>query len=146
MKSALVLDQGANPKNAPEYLRPSLKPVFKGGKLVDWIYPKGTVFEGQQAVNLVITGQAAPIDEECAAACGMSTEELRIRQRERLAAEAGIMSDNEMQLFMAEVIDGVDRKNPKHTDQTPVYKPGRLWAAYAEEMEKQKEKKAGDLE
>lgn len=145
MKSALVLDQGGNPKNAPEYLRGSLKPVFKGGKLVDWIYPKGTVFEGQQAVNLVITGQAAPIDEECAAACGMSTDELRVRQRERLAADAGIMSDDEMKLFMAEVIDGVDRDNPRHSDKTPVYKPGKYWAAYAEALEEQK-KKAGDLE
>ncbi len=129
MKAAYVLDQSLNIRNASDEYRKLAKPVIDpvSGGVADWIVPKGAVVEGDEALLRVKTGQAAPIDEECAKACGMSTAELSARKREYLAASAGIKGKKDMELFMAGVIDGY---LPGTTDEKPVYKPGENWAVF----------------
>jgi hypothetical protein len=139
MKSALVLDQFADVSTMPEEYREKAEIVFVNGKQ-DWIYPKGTEFEGEHALDLVMRGQAAPIDEECAKACGMSPAELRRCQRQYLAASAGIKGKNDLALFMGEVIDGY---LPGTTDAKPIYKPGKYWDKY-QKATAEKAKTEGD--
>lgn len=125
-----------NGATLPEYLKPSMKMKFIGKTPTPYL-PVGTVFEGPQALFLCQTGQAAAMDQECADALGLTPEQAKVEQRRYAAAAAGIKGNNDLDLFMAEVIDGYDTKNPKHSDKTPVYKPGKYWAAYAEATAKE---------
>lgn len=120
-----MLDQtlACNIENAPEPYRSIAQPVVAAdGKVLEWTIPKGTVVEGDEALLRVSTGQASPIDEECAAACGMTTAQLKGAQRAYLAASSGIRGKKDHELFMAEVIDGYA---PDSTDDKPVYVPGK---------------------
>lgn len=145
MKSALVIDCDVNAATLPEYLRPSLKWRKEGNRTTAYL-PAGTMFDERspvvagvpQALFLCQTGQAAAVDDECAQALGMTPDEARREQRRYAAAAAGIKGKNDHELFMAEVIDGYETADPNHTDSTPVYKPGKHWAAYAE-AQKQKD-------
>lgn len=127
MKSALLLDQGVNVANIPDAWRDKVKPVFRDGAIVDWVIPKGFVFDGDEALLRVRTGQAHPIDDECAKACGMTPAQLSANQRQYLAAEAGIKGKKDFELFMAGVIDGYEAGT---TDENPIYKPGPNKAAF----------------
>jgi len=125
MKAAYLLEQSINPKNAPDFYLDAIQPVIGAdGQVKDWVIPKGTVVEGAEALLRVRTGQAEPIDEECAAACGMTSAQLGATQRAYLAAMAGIRGKKDLDLFMAGVIDGY---GPGTTDDAPVYKPGKNW-------------------
>ena len=121
MKSACLHDLSVNMVGAPDvYSKPAV-PVFDGDEIKDWIIPKGTVLEGPEALLRVMHGQAEPIDEECAKACGMDPAQLRRTQRVNLSAERGIRTKKDMDLFMAGVIDGY---GPGDTPAKTVYEPG----------------------
>lgn len=139
MKAAYALDQGVNIVNVPPAWRDQCQPVMRGGKVVDWIIPAGAVVEGDEALLRVSTGQAYPIDEECAEACGMSSTELAVKRRQYLAATRGIRGKDDLELFMAEVIEGYAEGT---TEEKTVYKPGKNWAkwqAAKEEIASQKD-------
>lgn len=128
MKSAYLLDQTCNIANAPDYYREVAKPVISAdGKTTEWVIPKGTVVEGDEALLRVSTGQAEPVDEECSNACGMTPAQLVVAQRNYQSAMAGIRGKGDHELFMAGVIDGYE---PGTTDEKPIYKPGKLWDKY----------------
>jgi hypothetical protein len=124
VKAAYLDDATCNIKNAPEVYRDAAQPVFSAGgrEIVEWVIPAGTVVEGDEALLRVGTGQAAPIDDECAAACGMTSAQLDIAQRAYRAAMAGIRGKKDHELFMAGVIDGYA---PGSTDEKPIYQPGK---------------------
>lgn len=139
MKAKLLLDQWANPANASEELKAQLK--FKAGRDRDnkptaiAYYPAGTVFTGPQAVFLCRTGQAAPADDECAKAVGLSDEKQKILQTEYLMDSLGIREDDR-ELFRAGVITGYVKGG-----KTLEYERGPNWDSYmaakqqAEEIE-----------
>ncbi len=140
-EAVYLLDQSVNITTAPDAWRDKCKPVFRDGKIADWIIPKGTKITGDEAILRVSTGQCAPANEACAKACGQSTSQLRFSQRLCLSAEAGIKGKNDFDLFMADVIDGY---GPGTTDEKPVYKPGKNWDAYNAALNEQKKKEATD--
>lgn len=128
MKAAYLFEQSVNINTAPDFYRDVAKAVFSAtGSPVDWVIPKGTVVEGDEALLRVGTGQAAPIDEECAEACGMTPAQLKSTQRMYAAAMAGIRGKKDTELFMAGVIDGYDKGS---TDDNPKYIPGKNWQAF----------------
>lgn len=127
MQAAYLLDQTCNIAVAPDVYREAAKMVISPTGQVEWVIPQGTVVEGEEALLRVRTGQAKPIDEECAKACGMTDSELVACQREYKSAVAGIRGKKDQELFMAGVIDGYE---PGTTDEKPIYKPGKLWDKY----------------
>jgi hypothetical protein len=134
VKAAYLLDQTFNPKaaastvEATEVYRAEGKAVISDdGKTTEWVIPKGTVVEGEEALLRVSTGQAEPVDEECSKACGMTPAQLVVAQRNYMSAMAGIRGKKDHELFMAGVIDGYE---PGSTDDKPIYKPGKLWDKY----------------
>src|SRR5688572_4397874 len=107
MQAIYVLDQSVNIHSAPDAWRHACKPVVNAaGDVTDWIIPKGTVIEGDEALLRVRTGQCAPFDEECAKAAGMSVQQLDATQRQYLAATKGVKGKKDLELFMAGVIEG----------------------------------------
>jgi hypothetical protein len=136
VKAAYLLDQTCNIENAPEVYREAAHAVVSPGGQVEWVIPRGTVVEGEEALLRVRTGQAKPIDEECAKACGLTAGELARCQREYMSAMAGIRGKKDQELFMAGVIDGYE---PGTTDEKPIYKPGKLWDKYQAALAKKAE-------
>lgn len=136
MKAACLHDLSINIATAPESLSKPAVPVFEGEEVVAWIVPKGTVLEGEQALIRVSHGQAEPVDEECAKACGLSSEQLSRAQRTNLGAERGIRGKKDHDLFMAGVIDGYA---PGSTDEKPIYLPGKQWDRYQAALKAKKE-------
>jgi hypothetical protein len=132
VKAAYALDQSVNITTAPASWKDQCKPVMRDGKIVDWIIPAGAVVEGEEALLRVATGQAYPVDEECAKACGISPSELAVKQRQYLAATRGIRGKDDLELFMAEVIEGYDKGT---TETNTVYKPGKNWSKWQQAKE-----------
>lgn len=126
MRSVLVVDQWADISCIPPEYQSLVRPKLVNGR-TEWIYPKGTAFTGLHAVQLVKTGQANPDDEECAKAANMTEQQLSVKQRENLAAIAGIKGKEDHELFMAGVIEGYDAGT---TDDSPIYIHGPNWELY----------------
>lgn len=131
MKSALNLDQWANPKSAPEYLLKQMK--FKPlrnrrtGKIAPApYYPKGTVYEGEEAVLRCKTGQAHPIDDECKEALGWSDAQVKAKGIEYEMDAKGIHDEGDRELYRSGVILGYRRIG----DGKLTYEPGPNWDAY----------------
>lgn len=126
MKARLVLEQFINPKNAPAYLQPAIKYRFgkdTAGKTVPIAYIEaGTIIEGEQAVFMCKTGQCSPADDECAAAVGMTPDQIAAQQVEYKMNSLGINNDADRELYRAGVIMGYDK------DLKPI--PGPNWEAY----------------
>lgn len=128
MQAMYLLDQTVNIHTAPAAWREQCKPVLDAaGEITEWIIPKGAIVSGTEALLRVSTGQCSPFDDECAVACGRSSEELAVTQRQYLAAEKGIKGKKDMELFMAGVIDGYDKGT---TDAKPIYIHGPNWSAF----------------
>jgi hypothetical protein len=128
MQAIYLLDQTVNIHTAPNAWRDKCQPVLDAaGDVADWIIPKGTIIDGDEALLRVATGQCAPLDEECAVACGRSTAQLESTQRKYLAAERGIKGVKDTELFMAGIIEGYAEGT---TDDKPVYLPGPNYAAW----------------
>lgn len=122
MKSALVLDQDADLSTLPEAYRDKIAfRTNKHGKRVA-LFPKGTEFEGDHAVLLCRTGQAEPIDDECAAAVGKTAAQLKSTQLDYLMNTLGINDKGDRELYRAGVILGYDDKLQ--------YIPGPNWEKY----------------
>lgn len=122
MKAALVLDQFCDVTQLTDALRPLVAFVPGHRGKMDAIFPKGTVFEGEQALSLCRTGQAAPADEECCAKLGWSPERLKHQQDEYQMNVLGINRPEDRELWKAGVIAGYDKKLR--------YIPGPNWAKY----------------
>lgn len=142
MQSAALSELSVNIENVPEAWRDSCLPQFDGGRVVGWVLPIGFVFEGEQAVLRVKTGQAAPVDAECAAACEMTASQLASAQRRYQSAVAGIKGKKDHELFMAGVIDGYDEGT---TDAKPIYIPGRNWQVFQVAKAQADQKQQADI-
>ena len=129
MKARLVLDQGADPSKATAEQREKIRfvPSKDKRKKVVPIYPKGTIFEGEQAIFLCKTGQAAPADEECRLAVGMTEAESERQQEEYLMDSLGINDRDDRELFKAGVIKGYRGANHE-------YIPGPNWESYQQAL------------
>lgn len=127
MKAKLVLDQFCDLSKVTEENRSKVR--FRPGKhgKADAIYPAGTEFEGEMAIALCRTGQAAPSDEECAVKLGLSPEQLAVLQVEYKMNSLGINRKEDRELYRAGVILGYDEKLN--------YIKGPNWAAYQEAIE-----------
>lgn len=137
MKAVYLHDFSVNIKTTTDEYKAVAVPVLdKSGAIKDWLVPKGTVIEGNDALLRVACGMAAPFDEECANACGLTPTQLKQKQRECLSAMAGIRGEKDYELFMAEVIDGYDLERTTPTE--TVYKPGKNWARYQAAIEARK--------
>lgn len=130
MQAVYLIDQSVNIHVAPNAWRNKCKPVVNAaGDVTDWVIPKGTIIDGDEALLRVSTGQCAPFDDECAKACGQTAGQLESTQRKYLAAEKGIKGKKDLELFMAGIIEGYDKGT---TDENPIYLPGPNWAAWQE--------------
>lgn len=142
MKAAYSLDQTVNINNVPDAWRSQCKPIIgDDGEVADWIIPKGAVVEGDEAVLRVKTGQASPLDEECAIACGMNPAQVSANNRQYLAGQLGIRGEKDWNLFMGGVIDGYA---PGSTDEKTIYIPGENYQAWLE-AKAEKEKTKGPI-
>ena len=121
MRAKLVLDQFANPDKAAGPLKERIQYVRSGGAKMVAIFPKGTEFDGQHALDMCKRGQAEPVDEECTTALGMTAEERRERQLEYSMDALGINRKEDRKLFEARVILGYDKELN--------YIPGPKWEA-----------------
>jgi hypothetical protein len=90
------------------------------------VYPAGTEFEGQMALQLVATGQAIPSDDECRKACGKTQDELNKLAQEYEMNVKGINDPAHRELYKAGVITGYDKDGK--------FMPGPMWEAYHEAM------------
>lgn len=131
MQASLNLDQWADASNISPELSKHLRWKFvkdrQGNPRQDPYFPAGTIFEGQQAVQLCRTGQATPADSECMEALGLSEGECQ-----RLAVEyemntLGIWDKKDRELFRAGVIAGYEEDGTA--------KPGPNWDAYNAALE-----------
>lgn len=140
MKAAFLHDVSINIQTASEAYRKAANPVVSvDGKVTDWVIPQGFVIEGDDALLRVGHGIAAPIDEECARACGMDEGQLRRTQRVYESATKGIRGPHDLQLFMNYVIDGYA---PGSTDENTVYIPGEKWQEFQDLKAKAKKEKS----
>jgi len=124
MKAALVLDQFADTSMLTDEQRTQIKFKPMGKGKMEAVFPAGTIFEGDDAIRMCKTGQAAPHDEECAKEVGMSEVKLKSLQLEYKMNTLGINNKNDRELFRAGVISGYDSKLE--------YIHGPNWNAYNE--------------
>jgi len=131
MQAELVIDADANPAAAPVAMRSKIAFVQRNGKDEPY-FPKGTVFEGPQALFLVQTGQAKPIDDECKKACGMTEDELAANSVEYEMDAKGIRGVRDRNFYITGVIIGYDGEGK--------YIPGPNWNSWhAEKKEREME-------
>ena len=124
MKAKLVTDHFADMSTMTEEQRTNVRfAKMEDGKRVA-IYAKGTEFEGEHALALCRNGQAAPSDDECIQALGMSAEQLASLQINYRMDDLGIQKPEDRELFRAGVIAGYGKGG--------VYLPGPNWDAYQE--------------
>lgn len=126
MKAKLRLNQDADLDTVTDAYKVKLQFEKRHGKMVAY-YPKGTEFEGEHALALVLNGQADPSDAECAEAAGMKPEQLEVVQRKYLAASRGIKGKKDFEMFMAGAIEGY---TPESTDEHVIYEKGPNWDAW----------------
>lgn len=122
MKAALVLDQFADLAAVTDEQREKVafRPGHKGRAVA--VFPAGTIFEGDQAIQLCRTGQATPADEECAKEMGLSAAQLKSLQIGYKMDSLGINRKEDRELYRAGVILGYDADLE--------YIPGPRWADY----------------
>jgi len=113
MKSRLKLDQWVDASALTEQQKSLVKFKTSPGSAPVPYFPEGTIFEGRQAVLLCRTGQAEPIDEECADACGMSADQLASKQVEYKMDTLGISDVGDRELYRVDVILGYNKDGEK---------------------------------
>lgn len=121
MKAVFLNDEGAVPSVATPEQRKLIKPVA-GARGIRWIYPKGTVVEGDLALQIVATGQGAPVDDECRKACGFDDSKLASLQVNYEMDSLGIHDPKHRELYEGGVMTGYDAKGKMV--------PGPNWEAY----------------
>lgn len=126
MKARLHLQQFCDISKVTPELQPLVEWVpgknSSGQSVSVPVYPAGTVFEGPIALQLCRTGQAAPADDECAAALNLTQQEIDVLRVEYEMNALGINSKGDRDLYRAGVILGYN------ADLT--YKPGPKWDEY----------------
>jgi hypothetical protein len=110
LQARIATRHPANPKTCdPQYVE-KLELEFRqgpGGKIVaEWYWPAGLIVDGDKALSLVRYGLAEPIDQECAEACGMSADAVRVAIENQKMAQAGVHSKEDQELYRAGVIRG----------------------------------------
>lgn len=133
MKAALVLDQFADVSAlTPEQAKLIVwKTIYKKPEAV---FPAGTVFEGDDALRMCGTGQAMPIDDECAQACGLSAAQLASLQVGYKMDTLGINRKEDRELYRAGVILGYDKDLKYiHGPNWDAYQAAKLDSAMSED-------------
>jgi hypothetical protein len=110
MKAALVLDQFCDVTQLTDELRPLVAFVPGHRGKMDAIFPAGTIFTGDQALAMCMTGQCSPADEECVKALGWPEEKLRAVQLNCKMNCLGINRKEDRELYAAGVIAGYDKE------------------------------------
>lgn len=119
MKCRFSIDVPVNPASMRESERAKVKfrLVKMRGKVngkttvknvPDPYFPAGTIYESDNAAFFVMQGMADPADEECAAACGMTPDEIAVAKRSLFKMENILAKD--WLLFDNDVILGYDEK------------------------------------
>jgi hypothetical protein len=123
MKAKLVITHEADMSTMSEEMKAKVRFAKNsaGGKPIA-IFPAGTEFEGVHALALCRNGQAAPSDEECANALGLSPAQLDSLQVGYKMDTLGIHKPEDRDLYRAGVISGFDKDGN--------YKPGVNWDEY----------------
>lgn len=132
MKAALVLDQFADLSAVTEEQREKLafRPGYKGK--AEAVFPAGTIFEGEQALMLCRTGQATPVDDECAKEVGLTSRQLISLQLGYKMDSLGINRKEDRELYRAGVITGYDEDmNYIHGPKWGEYQAAKVTAATA---------------
>lgn len=133
MKAAFLLDQWADLSTASAQMAAGVQWKREPGRSdLSAYYPKGMIVDGDAAVLLCRTGQAAPVDDECVQALGMDASQLDEAQLKYRMAVLGIHTKNDQDLYRAGVIVGY-KSGP---DGEPVYDPGPHWEAYQQALKK----------
>lgn len=127
MKSVLLNDEGADITTATDSQKKMIKNIGTD-KTPKHVYPKGTVFEGPQAIFLVKTGQAEPLDDECRKACGLDDAQRAVQQENYLMDLMGINKPEHRDMFRAGIILGFDSELN--------FIPGPNWDKFQEEKQK----------
>jgi hypothetical protein len=139
MKSSLNLDQWADTSTMTPEQRKLMrwKPVMSpsGEQVPAAYYPRGTVFEGPQALLLCQTGQATPADKECMQALGKTPEECKQLAVEYEMNSLGVFDKKDRDLYRAGVIAGYNEDGTA--------KHGPNWEAYHEALAETESK--GDI-
>lgn len=122
MKCRFVRDVDVDVTTLPASEREllSFRPSGKGRPPVPY-FAKGVERETAAAAEHCLNGIAEPADDECAAAVGLTSEQLKVLQVKYERVAAGIHPDD-FPLYDAGVIVGY---NPDGS-----YKPGPQWDAY----------------
>ena len=131
MKARLLLDQFADISKVTDKMRDMIRPKMHCGKM-DWIFPEGTIFEGEQALFMCRTGQCEPADDECMDALNLSETRRAEIQTNYKMSSLGINSPEDRELYRAGVITGYDDKLN--------YIHGPNWDAYQKAIEDLKRK------
>jgi hypothetical protein len=121
MKARLLLDQWADVTKLTDELRGKVVPVAVG-KIIDWKFPEGTIFEGPQALFMCKTGQCEPMDDECMEALDIPDARRHAIQLNYKMSSLGINDKGDRELYRAGVIEGYDGDLK--------YIPGKNWDAY----------------
>lgn len=130
MKSILLNNEDVTVADLTDSQRKKLSFERRPGRALPVpFFKKGTEFEGDFALHLVKTGQAAPSDEECRKACGLTEQQLAKLGRVNSAALVGITGEKDTAMFLAGAIEGY---GPGSTDENPVYIKGPNWDAWHE--------------
>lgn len=136
MKAVLNLDQHADLDTLPPEYQDKIEFIpTPGSQEPTAIFPKGTIFEGEHALQLCRTGQASPADDECAKAVGMTPLQIAMNNRKYAAAVAGIKGKRDLAMFMSGAIEGY---GPGTTDENPVYIHGPNWDKWQAAQEARK--------
>ena len=125
MKAAFLNDEEADLNTISESNRKLIKPRFRtsaGQTVTYWVYPAGCIVEGEVALHIATSGQGAPLDDECKAACGLSPAQIEARQLDYEMTSKGINRPEDRELYKAGVILGYDEKLE--------YLRGPNWDAY----------------
>lgn len=139
MKSSLNLDQWADTSTMTPEQRKLMRWKPAKGPSGEYVpaayYPRGTIFEGPQALLLCQTGQATPVDDECMQALGKTPEECEHLAVEYEMNSLGVFDKKDRELFRAGVIAGYNEDGTA--------KPGINWESYQEALQQAENK--GDI-
>lgn len=138
MKARLNLDQFADMTTMTPEQRKLMKwspKKVRDRTVPEAYFPKGTIFEGDQALALCKTGQASPADEECATALGWPEDRIKAQQVEYEMNALGLDDDDDRTLYRAGVIKGVGpNKEYIHGENWDAYHAGLKQAEETEEV------------
>lgn len=124
MQCLFIVDVDVDPSAMPDSEKGKIrwrKNKVAGRETMIPYFPAGTAYNHPTAWKMCRAGNAAPGDEECRAACGMTDEQLAYAQKAYKRNAAGIRPED-FELFDSGVILGYLGNGD--------YKPGPQWASY----------------